>query len=268
MTKHKPTISTHASSSSRPSPLFNILSICSLISGCLLLGYFVLQRSDVEEPEPQINDLPTIQDLNQRSHRGINQGSSSKPVAEERRPKDLLTTEQRADNAWRALREIPLDQLIPAQRSSRSPQSHDVGLLGSSISHWRSEGLREGFTVVEGASRPTLHNGPVSVVLRVREGIILGAEVSFAQNRAISAGPEWSRVIMLVVGSSAFGGSNDPMMMLDQLSDPQRVRSPSSSRSLSGVWGVKADQVHVEYYLTLNDQDAPLKARIWVTPLP
>ena len=176
-----------------------------------------------------------------------------------------LSLKQRADLAWQDLEKIPIERLV-SPRPITSVIDHEIGLIGSSISRWQIEGERAGFKPVINASRPTLQSRFVNVILNIREGIILGAEVHFIQDQALSAGPEWSRIVNLLVGSVAIGGPDDPMMMLDQLHHPDRVKATSKPQTFSGIWEDETSPVRVEYYLLFSDHDSPLQARLWLIP--
>ena len=185
---------------------------------------------------------------------------------------EKLTAEQRVDQVWRALDDIDFARLLPL-KPMLANSNRALGLLGGSLSRWKALAAREGFLAEDYGGRPALKNGPVRVTLRVREGLIIGAELDFDQEGSLAAGPEWSRAAMMLAGPTIFGGPHDPMMTLDALTAPcvtqghkaQGLDAPQRN-ALSGVWPATSSRVSISYYLALSHEGIPLKARLWLTP--
>jgi hypothetical protein len=187
-----------------------------------------------------------------------------------------------AMQAWRELKDVPLESLIETRKAQQGhggqQAGSSVGILGGGLKRWRDVGAREGFEVARSADRPTLRSGPVSVMLRVRDGWVLGAEVSFTEGLdgdqgggvdQLAAGPEWARVATLLAGSSVLGGEDDPMMMFDPAPPEEspmgsEITPRAAPRTQSGVW-VREGKSSVAYHLELSESGVPERGFLWLS---
>lgn len=172
-------------------------------------------------------------------------GSSDRPKQDE-----LVSLK----NEWKTLGSVDdLSQLAPhVVHQSRSDRRGE--LLAASFMSLSSRIEDSGWTLKADADLPSLTSGGSVITLHIKEGVILGAEALFPPQ---SGGAEWARIVELLIGQSALGGPQDPMMMLDV--PPERPQVSYHSGEWRGIKGTR-----YAFLLELNKEGYPQQARLWL----
>ena len=192
---------------------------------------------------------------------------------------DQATTKgpQLDDNTRSALEEtwssLLLEEGVSFEDLTVADKDHldKMMILGAPLSRLDKLAQGVGFTRRNSGGLPSLKGAQSLITLQVVGGRILGAELQFVPGATAAA---WGMVVEALGGNKhAEGEEIDPMMMIDELSNPSHQyeavgyvlqRLGDGCLIVSGKWE-RGETHSVKYVLKVNPRGEPELGRLWLS---
>lgn len=218
----------------------------------LFFGIAVYMYSAIKpQGQPKTDKIPP-EDLILEELKGAAEKPSISPPSPSKRLEVSSLAQWREE--WSRLGKLPLKDLLSS--SPQSSQSQMVGaILGAPFTSLKDRIDRAGWSFDSRDGLPSASVDSSRIQFHVHQGVIIGADVQLGT----LTGPDWVRVVEVLVGRTPLGGPEDPMMMIDGLDPSIKLDA------IEGEW-VGPTGERCAYRLELQPNPKDFHAYFWLRP--